>query len=100
MGEDRWVGDRPLRALTTIAMNALVAVAILLTATIVCRYFAALASTDWGAIIVRAGGLFTLPLGIEDLHSPYGGVLDANALLTVAVLMLAEWVLSILRDRV
>lgn len=100
VGEDLCVGDRPLRALITIAMNALVFVAILLTIRVVCRYFGALGATDWGTIAIRAGGLFVLPLGIEDLRSSYGGVLDANAAITIAIVMLAEWVLSIVRDRV
>ena len=94
------MSGRPLRSLITILMNVLVIVAVLLTVRVVCRYFGVLAASDWGGIAVRAGGLFVLPAGIEDVRSSYAGVFDVNAAVSIAVLLLVEWVLSIVRDRV
>ena len=99
-GEDVRVGGRPLRSLITIVMNVLIVVAVLLTLRVVGRYFGALGASEWGRIVVSAGGALALPFGVKDIHSAYSGVFDANAALTIMAVLVAEWVLSIVRDRV
>lgn len=90
----------PLRTLITIVMNILVVIAVAVTIGLVIRFFGALASTEWGTAIVRLVDLVTLPAGVEDIKTPYGGVFDVNGALTVGVALLAEWLLSMFRSRV
>lgn len=99
MKEGRVVGARPLRSLITVVMNVLVVVAVLLTVRVVARYFGALGASEWGSIVTRLGGVFTLPFGVQDLHSSYSGVFDVSAVLTILTLLVAEWILSIVRER-
>jgi hypothetical protein len=80
-------------------MNIIIIVAVLLTATIVVRFFGTLAARSWGDALIGIGALLTFPWGIELIKTPYGGVFDANAGLTVALLLLVEWALSALRVR-
>ncbi len=90
----------PVRSFVTVLMNLLVLLAVLVTVTIIIQFFGALASQTWGrAIVTLLGGLSTLPLGIEAVKTPYGGVFDADAALTVVGLLLIEWALSALRTR-
>jgi hypothetical protein len=91
--------SNPARSALTILMNVLVIVAIILTVTIVVEFFGALSSRDWGEAIVKVGSLLTFPLGVEAYKTPYGGVLDIDAALTVAVVLFAEWGLSVARSR-
>lgn len=90
---------RPIRTLITIVMNVLVVVAVLLTAALVIRFFGAFAATGWGKALVRMADLVTLPAGVADLKTPYGGLFDGNIAITVAVALLAEWVLAVFRGR-
>ena len=93
------MGARPLRSLVTLAMNVLIVVAVLVTVRVVARYFGALGASEWGSIAVRLGGAFTLPFGVKDLHSSYSGIFDVNGVLTILILLVAEWILSIVRER-
>lgn len=90
---------QPVRGIITLLMNLIVIVAVLLTATIVVRFFGTLAARNWGELLIGLGALVTFPWGIELIKTPYGGVFDANAGLTVALLLLIEWGLSALRVR-
>ncbi len=93
------MSSKSTRSLITIVMNVFVILAVIVTATIVIRFFGALSSESWGQAIVRLGGYLTLPTGIEHIKTPYGGVFDVSAAITVAVMLLVEWVLSVIRAR-
>lgn len=80
-------------------MNVLVALAFLLTARVVVEFFGALAMTTAGEVIVTATDRLVLPIGITAARTPYGGMFDADAALTVVLVLLVEWVLSIVRTR-
>jgi len=89
----------PARAVFTIAMNILVVLAIALTARLVVLFFGQLAAQGWAEAIVALTNPITLPLGIEAIKTPYGGVFDVEAAATIIVLLGAEWLLSVLRSR-
>lgn len=83
----------------TTFMNVLFFAAALLTARIVIEFFGALAMTAAGRVIVDLTGVLVLPVGIAGARTPYGGIFDVEAAVTVAVLLLLEWALSVARSR-
>ena len=87
------------RTLLTVVMNVLVFVAIALTVRLVVMFFGQIASMDWAKAVVSVTNLLVIPFGIEPIKTPYGGVFDANAALTILVVLVAEWVLSLARGR-
>jgi hypothetical protein len=94
------VGGPPqMRRVLTICMNVLVVLAVLLTVHVVVRYFSVLSHSDVGAAFVAVSKRLVPGLGLATPHSLYGGVLDENASLTVIILLMAEWFLSVLRSR-
>ena len=93
------MSSRPMRSLISVVMNVLVVVAVLLTIRIVVVFFGALASQAWAGPIITITDYLTIPFGVEAFKTPYGGVFDADAAITIGVLLLAEWVLSLMRHR-
>ncbi len=93
------MSSRSGRTLLTVVMNLLVIVAIALTVRLVVEFFGALASTDWGKVVVSITNLIVIPFGIEPIKTPYGGVFDANAALTILLALIVEWVLGLVRGR-
>jgi len=92
-------GSNPVRTILTIIMDLLIVVAIAVTLRIVIVFFGELAKQSWGEAIIAFTNPVTLPLGIDSIQTPYGGVFDVGAALTVALLLIAEWVLSVVRTR-
>ena len=90
---------KPARTLITVVMNILVFVAILLTIRLVVMFFGSIASMQWAESFVAITDLVVIPFGAEPIKTPYGGVFDVNAAITVVALLLAEWVLSLARSR-
>jgi hypothetical protein len=93
------VSSKPVRTLLTVAMNVLIFVAIALTVRLVVMFFGQIASLDWAKSIVSITNLLVIPFGVEPIKTPYGGVFDANAALTILVVLVVEWVLSLARGR-
>lgn len=85
------------RTVLTIIMDALVLVAVALVARMVIAFFGVLAARGWGGAVLAVTEPLTIPFGVADIKTPYGGVFDVEAALTVLVLMLGEWVLSMIR---
>lgn len=90
---------KPARTLITILMDLLVVLAVLLTVAVVVSFFGALSSQTWGEAILKIADLVTIPFGVAAYKTPYGGVLNIDAALTVGLLLLAEWGLSVMRGR-
>jgi uncharacterized protein YggT (Ycf19 family) len=90
---------RPVRTVLTVVMDILVVVAIAETVRLIVLFFGALASQGWGEAIVALTDPITIPFGVEAIKTPYGGVFDVDTALTVVVLLLIEWVLSVVRSR-
>ncbi|PKQ29907.1 MAG: hypothetical protein CVT60_02860 [Actinobacteria bacterium HGW-Actinobacteria-10] len=89
----------PLRTLITIVMNVLVAIAVAVTIGLIIRFFGSLSSTEWGQAVVKLTDVATLPAGVADVKTPYGGYFDVNGAITVGATLLAEWILSVFRSR-
>lgn len=90
---------RTARTIITVIMDVLVAIAIALTARIVILFFGSLYAMPWAKAVVSFTSLFVLPLHLHPIRTPYGGVFDLNAAVTIVVVLLAEWALSAIRSR-
>lgn len=93
------MAKNPARTLLTIIMDILVVIAVALTIRLVVLFFGQLASQGWAEAVVALTDPLVIPLGIEPIKTPYGGVFDAEAGITVVVLLVLEWVLSVIRSR-
>ncbi|MHB1340333.1 MAG: hypothetical protein ACYC77_03390 [Coriobacteriia bacterium] len=90
---------KPARTVLTIVMDVLVLLAVCLTVGVVVRFFGGLADTGVGEQYLRFVSVITLPLGIESFKTPYGGVFDVNAAVSIGIVLLVEWALSVARRR-
>ena len=93
------MGSRGLRGFLTVVMDVLVFLAIALTARLVVLFFGQLASLGWAQAIIAFTKWFTVPFGAPAIKTPYGGIFEVNAAITIALLLAVEWVLSSVRDR-
>lgn len=93
------MSSKPVRTILTIAMDLLVILAIAQTARLIVGFFGSLSAQSWADGVLAITRPFTLPLGVDPIKTPYGGVFDVDAALTIVVFMMGEWVLSILRSR-
>jgi len=89
----------PARMVFTVLMNVLVVLAIALTVRLVVLFFGQLSAQGWGEAVIAITDPIVLPVGLEPIKTPYGGVFDVAAAVTVIVLLAAEWLLSVLRSR-
>ncbi len=89
----------PIRTILTIVMDVLVIIAIADTLRIVVEFFGQLAAQRWGELVIAFTNPVVIDFGVEAIKTPYGGVFDVNAALTVVALLVAEWVLSVVRSR-
>jgi hypothetical protein len=80
-------------------MDILVVVAIAETLRLVVLFFGTLESAKWGEVVVALTNPLTLPLGFEDIKTPYGGVFEIDAAVTIVIVLVVEWVLSVIRSR-
>ncbi len=80
------MASKPVRTLITIVMDLLVLVAVIATVGIVVRFFGALATTSVGESYLRLASLLRIPAGFKAITTPYGGLFDVNAVVTVGVL--------------
>ena len=84
----------------TVLMDLFVAVAVVSLTHLVISFFGAASSTTWGAALLRLTRYAVLPLGVSGVATPYSGVFDANAALTVLALLGLEWALGLVRRNV
>jgi len=80
-------------------MDVLVVIAVCLTIGVVVRFFGALADSSVGESYLRFVSLITLPLGLSPIDTPYGGQFDVSGAVTVGIVLVIEWALSIARRR-
>jgi hypothetical protein len=92
-------GSSQARAILTAIMNVLFFLAALLTVRIGIEFFGVLAMTTAGRVIVEFTDFLVLPLGVAGVRTPYGGIFDVEAAITVVALLLVEWALSVARTR-
>ncbi len=85
------------RTLLTLLMNVLVIAAIALTVRLGVEFFGSVAAKGWAEAIVAITDPIVIPFGFEPIKTPYGGIFDVDAAIMVALLLIAEWVLSGIR---
>lgn len=90
---------RPLRAVITLLMDLLVVVAVALVLRLVIEFFGNIYAQEWGKTVVRLTDVLVVPLGIEPYNTPYGGIFNVNAVVSVILLLAAEWVLGLVRTQ-
>jgi len=90
---------RPVRTVLTVVMDLLVVVAIAETVRIVVMFFGQFASQGWGKAIIALTNPITIDFGTRAITTPYGGKFDVDAAITVAVVLVIEFVLSVVRSR-
>lgn len=91
------MSGKPVRTVITVVMDLLIVVAVVVTIGLVVEFFGALASTDWGAVVIKLTGPLSVPLGVDPITTPYGGTFDVGATATIVLLLAAEWLLSVAR---
>ena len=82
-----------------IVMDILIACAIAVTLRLGVEFFGQLAAQSWGKAIIAFTEPLVIPFGFSDIKTPYGGVFDVEAAATIGVFLIAEWVLSGIRNR-
>ncbi len=90
---------KPVRTILTVLMDLLVVMAVAQVLLMIVEFFGQLAAQPWATSFIALTSAFTIRFGIESIKTPYGGVFDVNAALTVIVFLLLEWVLSVARSR-
>lgn len=93
------MGSKAARTLLLIAMNILIAIAVLLTVRLGVAFFGQFAGQVWGKAILAFSKPVVIPFGLHPIKTPYGGVFELNTALSVAVYLLVEWVVSGVRER-
>lgn len=99
--EGRFVAspNSAVRNILVVIMNLLVVCAIAETVRMVVAFFGVLAAAGWGEMVLALTNPITIGFGFEAIKTPYGGVFDVNAALTVVVILVIEWALSVVRGR-
>ncbi len=92
--------NKSLRTLVTVFMDIVIVVAVIELLRVVIAFFGALSSASWGEVALRLTTPLVIPFGIEDITTPYGGVFEVDAVVTIIALLALEWVLSIVRKQV
>lgn len=90
---------KPINTVLTIVMNLLIIVAVVVVARLVVLFFGELATSDIGKAVATLSAPLVLPLGLDPVKTPYGGIFELNALVSVFVMMVAEWVLGMVRHQ-
>ena len=88
-----------IRGLLTVAIDLLIALAVLLALRQIVVFSAQLSAMGWARAINALGRPLVIPFGAPDIKTPYGGVFDVDNALTIATVLLAEWGLTLVRDR-
>ncbi|MDF1541713.1 MAG: hypothetical protein P1P71_01170 [Anaerosomatales bacterium] len=96
---DAMSGSSRSHTILTLFMNVLFFVAVLITGRVVIEFFGALAMTTAGGAIVSVTDIVIIPAGVAGVRTPYGGVFDVDAAITVGVVLVLEWALSVVRAR-
>jgi hypothetical protein len=87
------------RSLLLIVMDLLWVVAVLDVIRLVVAFFGRLASSGIGAGFLDLSVYLVVPFGLSDPATPYGGVFELDTAATVVLLLLVEWIVSIVRRR-
>jgi hypothetical protein len=93
------MGGKAVRTLLTVAVDILIVLAIALAFRQVVVFSGRIAHQGWAQAYTALTAKLVIPFGVASIKTPYGGVFDIDNALTVVVLVVAEWILSSVRDR-
>jgi len=88
-----------IRIALTVAMDAMLLLAALLLGRVVIEFFGQLAGVPGASLVIRLSDLVVLPLGLTEIPTPYHGVFDVNASVTLVAALGVEWVAAVARRR-
>ena len=87
------------RTLLTVAIDALVVIAIALAIRQVIVFSGAVSHQSWAAAYAALVSHLVIPFGFPNIKTPYGGTFDVDNAATIILVVAAEWGLSIFADR-
>lgn len=93
------VASKQFRSLLLVLMDAIFLVAIIDLARLVVMFFGELAGTAFGEKFIETAGYLVIRFGIHPTANDWGGVLDWDTAVMVAVLLLAEVIVGMVRRR-
>jgi hypothetical protein len=93
------MGARVLRTTLTVIVDLMIVAAVALALRLIVMFFGQLAAQGWAQAIVVVTRYIVDPFGVVSIKTPYAGLFDANAAVTVVVLLVGEWVLTGVRER-
>jgi hypothetical protein len=86
-----------VRTVITVVMDLLMVLVVVCVAHVIVSFFGRASSAGWGKGLLSITRLAVLPLHLGSIKTPYAGLLDVDATVTVLVLLAADWVLSLVR---
>jgi UDP-N-acetylmuramyl tripeptide synthase len=92
------VAGKAVHALLSLVVWLLILVLIALSIRQVIVFSAQLASQDWAKAFRMLADNLVIPFNQPDVRSPYGGKFDVDNALSVALVLVAEWGMSRVRD--
>lgn len=87
------------RSLLTVLIDLAIVVAVALTIRLFVLFTGQIAAQQWAKAYAAMSHYLVLPLGAHAIRTPYHGVFDVDAAMTVLVALVVEWGLSAVRDR-
>ena len=88
------MSNRPGKVIVTIIMDLLIVCAVAVTVRIGVRFSGQFAAQHWGKVFVAYTSMLVIPFGFHAIKTPYGGVFDVTAALTILVVLVVEWILE------
>lgn len=92
--------SNPIRTVVTVLTDALVIWAVAVALAMVIRFFGAIAANPAASAFMRFAERLVFPIDARVVATPYGGSFEVAAAFTVLILLVVEWLLSLVRRRV
>lgn len=90
-------GASPLRSVLTVAMDVLIAIALIALTGLVFGFFGQLLAQPWGRQIFTLASRAVITFGFKPIATPYGGSFSLDAVASILLYVVVEWVLGMVR---
>ena len=90
----------PLRTAATVLTDVLFTWAVVVALSMVIRFFGAIAANPAASAFMRFGERLVLSIDARVVVTPYGGSFKVAAAYTVAIVLVSEWLLSVVRRHI
>jgi hypothetical protein len=91
--------SRGIRGFLTLVTYVLIAVAVALAIRQFVIFSGDIAARSWARAFDALTKHLVIPFGVKSINTPYHGLFDVDNALTIVGAILAEWALSVVRDR-